>query len=171
MPPVDNGIQQAIKEFAKKQEREFVEKRKDIMVGILAAQYDKAVLYTNLILAAGYAGFFAVWSAMRESLSPTESLVAALGVTLSLTIFILWEIGIMIYTAFSLGGYHDLLSESDPARFDELVDKKVNRENRGAVAVRRLWLIALFLTIVPGFLGAFVLISSFVRQLVQTALN
>lgn len=42
-----------------------LEKRIDNVVKIMAALYDKAAAYSNLIIIAGYAAFFAVWSNVK----------------------------------------------------------------------------------------------------------
>ena len=60
------------------------DKRKEEIVKIMAALYDKAAAYTNLIIIAGYAAFFAVWGNVKAQLGKREMLYAALFITISL---------------------------------------------------------------------------------------
>lgn len=54
------------------------EKKIEEIVKIMAALYDKAAAYTNLIIIAGYAAFFAVWGNIKGQLGKREMLYAAL---------------------------------------------------------------------------------------------
>lgn len=45
------------------------EKRVENVVKIMAALYDKAAAYTNLIIIAGYAAFFAIWGNVKTFLT------------------------------------------------------------------------------------------------------
>jgi hypothetical protein len=54
-----------------------VEKKIENVVKIMAALYDKAAAYMNLIIIAGYAAFFAVWANVKAQLGKREMLYAA----------------------------------------------------------------------------------------------
>jgi len=47
----------------------FMHFQRSIFVLYLGASYEKAMAYTNLIVVAGYAGFFALWQITKDYLS------------------------------------------------------------------------------------------------------
>ena len=57
-----------------------------------SALYDKASTYTKLIMGLGYGGFFTAWSGTKSHLSPRLLIGSALLVTVSLVLFITFEI-------------------------------------------------------------------------------
>ena len=78
------------------------EKRIEAVVRIMAALYDKAAAYTNLVVIAGYAAFFAVWANIKGLLPKREMMYAALFMTISLICFVLWETAKMVMTTVQL---------------------------------------------------------------------
>jgi len=54
--------------------------------------YEKAAAYTKIILSLGYGGFFIAWSGTKQYLSPRALVASALCETVSLFIFIIFEI-------------------------------------------------------------------------------
>jgi membrane-anchored glycerophosphoryl diester phosphodiesterase (GDPDase) len=163
----EGGFQKMIHEMAERAQREAHEARKAETISILSALYDRAASYTNLILAAGYAGFFTVWTTMKDTLSQTESLIAALSVTFSLLVFVFWEVGVMLCAAKDLGAIQQAL-DAPQEKFEKLIQQAKISQERRSVSVRRLWFVILLATIVPGLIGAGVLIYSFIRQLIST---
>jgi hypothetical protein len=162
----EGGFQKIVQDMAERAQREAHEARKAETISILSALYDRAASYTNLILAAGYAGFFAVWSTMKDTLTTTESLIAALSVTFSLAVFVFWEVGVMVWAAKDLGAVQQALN-APPGKFEKLIEQAKLSQEKRAVAVRRMWFVILLATIVPGLVGTGVLMYSFVCQLVR----
>lgn len=62
------------------------------IVDLQSSMYDKAATYTKLIIGLGYGGFFAVWSGTKQHLSPMALVGSALLETVSLVLFIVFEI-------------------------------------------------------------------------------
>ena len=56
------------------------------------ALYDKAAAYTKIIISLGYGGFFIAWSGTKQYLSPRALVASALCETVSLIIFVGFEI-------------------------------------------------------------------------------
>ena len=50
----------------------------EIEIKLLSATFDKAVQYTNLVMVAGYGGFFGLWKLTEKYLTPTGARFAAL---------------------------------------------------------------------------------------------
>ncbi len=66
----------------------YLEKLKEMQSSI----FDKASTYTTLIMGLGYGGFFAAWSGAKEYLLPLELVISAFLVTISLFVYLLFEI-------------------------------------------------------------------------------
>lgn len=63
---------------------------------LIAVSYDKAATYTTVIIFGGYAAVFGLWQLTRDYLSKPQALWAALLVLVSLTSFVLFEVGKMV---------------------------------------------------------------------------
>lgn len=61
--------------------------------------FDKSMSYSNLMVAAGYAGAFSAWSTTSPKLSDTANAVIGLCLGISLLIFIFFEIFKMVSNA------------------------------------------------------------------------
>src|SRR5438067_6391791 len=48
--------------------------------------------YTQILLGAGYAGFFAIWSGTREFIGPRTRVLTGLMISISLVVFIAFEV-------------------------------------------------------------------------------
>lgn len=67
-------------------------KQVEAFVQLQEKQMSNQASYTNLILVAGYAGYFAFWSTLVAKIPQWTFAVCGLLITVSLTIFIAWEI-------------------------------------------------------------------------------
>ncbi len=157
-------IQEIVEKLANKAQEDEKDERVEFLIRILSAMYDKAMAYTNLIIVAGYAGFFAVWSSMKDNLSPVEMFLSALCITLSLTVFISWEVFGMIARTKNLKGLLRVL-DAPPNEFQAALDKQQMAEKTQNICVLRIWIVALIFTVTPALVAAGLLIFSFGRQL------
>src|SRR6266542_2059685 len=64
------------------------EQRVEAAAKLIASLYDKAVAYTNVVIIAGYAAFFAVWANTKSYLGKRETLWAALLVLISILCYV-----------------------------------------------------------------------------------
>lgn len=62
----------------------------DFQIKLIAATFDKAVGYTNIVMIAGYASFFGIWSMVKDLNRPANKL-AVLLMLVSVTIFVAFE--------------------------------------------------------------------------------
>lgn len=76
------------------------DKQVDALIQLQEKQMNHLASYTNLIMVAGYAGYFAFWSTMVTKLPQWIFALCGLLMTISLTLFIAWE----IIKAFGLAG-------------------------------------------------------------------
>ena len=112
-----NNALQSLKEFIQQIP---VEERKRVAIAISDAQvklistiYDKATSYTNIIIVAGYAGFFALWSNTKQFLTPFQARLAAVLMGISICIFVFFEIYKMTLTGYHLSMKAKVLQEPD----------------------------------------------------------
>lgn len=77
------------------EEEKFVKAQSDITI----KAFERATSYNNVILVAGYAGAFTIWSFTKSQLSDKSSMVIALFLLVSLTFFIVFEVVKMVVIA------------------------------------------------------------------------
>ncbi len=159
------SLQSVVQKLIEKDQQRQQDERVDVFVKMASVLYDKAAAYTNVVVVAGYVAFFTVWGNMKELLSAREMLLSALSVTCSLVVFVLWEIVSMIIHAITNLGLMRVVNA--PAQeFEEKLQAYQKAMERLHIRTIPVWYVILFLTVVPGLLGAAVLLRSFVRQVV-----
>lgn len=132
---------------------------------LLSSAYSQAQAYTNLILGAGYAGFFAAWGFTRDQLSPPQILWSALLVTLSLLSFVLFEVYKSFYTSQALLGLSHTVQ--NPAQFPQLLEKWKADRRSADIRFGRIWAGTFWVTLLSGLGGGIVLIYGFVASLIN----
>jgi predicted neutral ceramidase superfamily lipid hydrolase len=157
-------LDKTVQGLVDKAQKNETDQRIDIMVKVASALYDKAVAYTNIIILAGYAAFFTVWSTMKAKMSHTEMLVVAFCITFSLVFFVFWEVTKMIVNSKSLKGLLNVL-KAPRREFDQRLAELQKADQRLNIRLLRFWIVILVFTVVPGLIAAAVLLWSFGRQL------
>jgi hypothetical protein len=154
-------ISQLAKDAEKKrQEKEIAdqEKARANLIEIQAKVYDKATAYTNLIIAGGYAGSFALWAATRAQLTTKTNVAVALALTVSLASFILFEVYKMTLTAIIfLRNRKFLTAPLTPAEFNEQAKANDRRNQKLMLVFMPVWVCVMFVS-VGGALVAFALL-------------
>ena len=95
-------IEQFVSDAQKKEQQEAVDRIVDQQIKIFAALYDKAITYTQLIVVAGYASFFGIWSFVKEYVSSKCVLWSAVFMSISVIIFVFFEVCKMVYNSWFL---------------------------------------------------------------------
>lgn len=120
------------------------EKRLDNLSKMVAVTYDKAAAYTNVILIAGYASFFAIWSSTKPVLSSRISMGAVLLVLVSAAAFIGFETYKMIGNAMFLRRSQAFLSDptglQSPEIFQQRLDEYNARNHRHGMSFVHVWI-------------------------------
>ena len=119
--------------------------------------------YTNIIILAGYAGFFAIWNFTKPQLSNEQILWSALLMCISLMSFVAFEIYGMILRSKSFLGLTKVIN--DPKQFVTLLKGHNENEQSRAIIFGRVWIIGLFISVASGFIAAGILIWAFVCEL------
>lgn len=97
--------------LAKTVHEEAVEKLTEIEVKLLATSFEKGSAYTNLVVAAGYATFFGLWTLTKSYLPKTAALWAALLMLASATTFVVFEVYKMYTSGSTIQSRYDKLRQ------------------------------------------------------------
>jgi hypothetical protein len=139
--------------------REMLEAQKEL----LAYTFSQAQSYTNLIIVAGYAGFFAIWTQMAGEMAPATRFWSGLLISISVAGFIGWEVYGMILRSKSMFGVARAVN--DPQRYEELIAQHRAEQKEVAIQVGRIWLIALPFIAGTAFLALLIILSFFIHSL------
>jgi hypothetical protein len=129
--------------------------------------YKHATGYTNVVVLAGYAAFFALWTTSRQYLHPQLGSLAALLMTISCSAFVLWQVLTMIRHALLLVQYDGALDNPDPVE----ALKKYERQRIAVDSVSiKGWARVLGWTIWPAVLAISVAAGAFLYGFVAPSL-
>ncbi len=142
------------------------EQRVEAAAKLIASLYDKAVAYTNVVIIAGYAAFFAVWANTKSYLGKRETLWAALLVLISILCFVSWETAKMYITATSLKNLRDEVLNAAPETFTAKLDQLKLAEARLIMKLLPVWRIIVGVCVVLGLSAGAILINGFLRELI-----
>ena len=137
----------------------------DAQKELLSAAFSQARAYTNLILGAGYGGFFAVWAFMRGQLTAPQVLWSALLVTLSLISFVAFEVYSSFYNSRAL--LNLARAVEDEAHFATRILEWKRDQQRRNIRFGKIWGSVFAVTFLTGFSGGLVLLYAFIRGLVR----
>lgn len=150
-------------------ERRQVEHAVSTMLTIVSDSYDKMTAYTNLLMVAGYAGFFALWQMSKDFLTKTETLSAALLTLISLGVFVIFEIYRALEQMRLMRGYSKAVTDDkitiSAASLQAMMDDYKAKAKRTSSRLSTMWLLVFILTTVFGLAGAAVLLIALVRAL------
>jgi hypothetical protein len=138
---------------------------------LLTTSFDKAAVYTTVIIFGGYAGFFALWQLTKDYLSKDQALWSALLILVSMLAFILFEVFKMIVVTRAVFSKANVLR--NPAnRHNPLVLLRVLDEMEQAQSAKLgpflvVWSITVMLAAGGALAGAGVLGYAFVRGLAR----
>lgn len=108
-----SDLQTCVQDMAKREQARTAQEVVDTQVKIITATFDKSVAYTNIMIAAGYAGYFGLWQFTKDLLSKQQALWSALLVLVSLVSFILFEVAQMIMIPRSIQKKVQLFGQPD----------------------------------------------------------
>jgi hypothetical protein len=158
-------IQSATEDEDKLRVQEFIE----MQTKILSAAYEKAMAYTNLIIVAGYASFFALWQLTKDHLNRNQVLWSALLMLFSITLFVVFEIYKAYYSSRTLLYFGKILSDpenqSSLARLVSEIEKYNLDDRKRYVRFGRTWHIVFIVTVFSGLSAAVILVYALVRSL------
>jgi hypothetical protein len=130
---------------------------------LAAHTFDKAQAYTNVVLLAGYAGFFAIWSFIRPDITKEQVFWSGLLIALSLTAYMLWEIYGSFYRSRSLLCLAKAVN--NPDKFHELLEQHKLDEQARIIFLGQIWVVVFGFTVLTGFSAIGILLWAFVSTL------
>ncbi|MFM5316626.1 hypothetical protein ACET9R_14840 [Aeromonas veronii] len=144
-------------------ERERIAREKYIseMKEIYSSSWSAAATYTNVIVLAGYAGYFGLLSTLKDYISPFALVLSGFFMALSLAFFVFHEVFRMVFTAVQ---YKKVFKDLDDG--DDIVSKMHDTAQRYNIITNRVWLIAFCPTVIFGILGVCSIIYSFCKYLI-----
>lgn len=139
----------------------------DASIKIVTAVYSNAKAYTNVIIIAGYAAFFAMWGFVRADIPLLASLWALLLMAFSAAVFVLFEIYKMIWSAWSVRRTIFATEDAnDPIGRLAEIEKSQQRE---AQVFGKIWIFALICTVPLGVAALTVLAVNILIVILQQA--
>lgn len=136
---------------------------------LLSEGFQRANAYTNLILGAGYAGFFAVWAFTRAELSTALIFWSAILVTISLLTFVSFEVFRTLYNGIAMLELSRAVE--DEANFAIHLAAWKRKQQTRNIWLGNIWLPAFTMSAVSGFGGALILGYAFIRGLIRLYFN
>ena len=130
------------------------------MIANNAALFDKAQGYMNFVVSFGYAGFFAIWSLIREQMHPWDMKFVAVLLGASLLTFVTWTV---INSTLSIQGISRVaktFGKTMDSR-EDMLDAVLEAEAKNQVVGLRLqvfWLPVFAFTVFTGFLAGVTLL-------------
>jgi hypothetical protein len=142
------------------------DKRIAVFMQLNEKQMGHAASYTNLILVAGYAGFFGFWTTLAPRLPGKLYAVTGLLALLSLITFITWEVVKTIWGQHHLSKTNSILT--DPKFAGKQVEMYEAALALYAARSNKVWPCFLIPTLLTGGSAGVLLIGCFCYQLWQT---
>ncbi|MEZ9418808.1 hypothetical protein AB4347_13820 [Vibrio breoganii] len=138
-----------------------------IIKEVVSHAYGKANSYSNVIIAAGYVGFFTLWSSIKKDLPDWAVLSSGALILLSLMVFIGFELYKMISSALQMRKITSRLQSPTVDTLMEIqsIEQQVNLHNA------RVWIFTIVPTVVSGFLAGLVLLVSFLIEFLSPYLQ
>jgi hypothetical protein len=138
------------------------------LADVNAAQFSQGLAYTNIIVAAGYAGSFALWNIVKEQLTAAASNWIVLALGISLVTFIAWNVFTMIWLAVERMAYGAGLEGLSGDAFIKRHLALEGATKRKLAGYYKIWVCQLTLTIVTAAIGMGILLVNCGANLLRT---
>lgn len=138
---------------------EFAIEQRKLMVD----QFEQARRYVNIILVAGYAGLFALWTGLEDYLSPLAKLSSGLLACISVIVFLAWEMYSLVKRQEIMTLTRMMIEE--PSRFERGFDRIQKRLLAIVVQVNRSWWKVFPVASLTAAIAYFVILSSLAAEL------
>ncbi|MGJ7547601.1 hypothetical protein [Pseudomonas alloputida] len=155
-------VEGLVEEVEQMRQEQAVEKQISALIQLNEKLMSNATAYTNLIMVAGYAGYFAFWSTLAGKIPTWLFNACGLAITVSLTLFISWEIVKMFWGAKHMRKTQAILGKR--AHPNVLVEFEKAFQDFNS-RTQRVWLVFLVPTVVSGIAAACLLIGYFCLSL------
>lgn len=151
-----------VKEVEEMKQEQIVEKQISAFIQLNEKLMNNSNAYTNLIMVAGYAGYFAFWSILAGKIPTWLFNACGLAITLSLTLFITWEIVKMFWSAKHVRATQAILAKRPHTNVISEFEKAFQEFSTRS---QKLWLVFLVPTVFSGMTAASLLLGYFCLSL------
>ncbi len=134
---------------------------------VVAHVYGKANSYSNVIIAAGYVGFFTLWSSLKSDLPQWAILSSGALILISLMTFIGFELYKMISVSVQMHRFSKRLQKPDMSSLSEI--QRI--EQKSALINARVWVFTVIPTVLSGFGAGFILLYCFLVDFIAPYLQ
>ena len=142
----------------------------DANIKLVSAMHEKSKAYTNLIMIAGYASFFGIWSLTKDHLSAKEELWSALLMSISILTFVLFEVFIMYISGRQVlawsAALRDPQVQGKPDAIMEQMQNYEKRSQRTIVQLSHAWYVNLVIAVFTGLTALGILFYAFIRGII-----
>lgn len=163
---VARAIDRLNEDVQKMKNDQLVDKQIEAFIQLNEKMMSNATNYTNLIMVAGYAGFFAFWSTLTGKIPAWWFSACGLLITLSLTLFISWELIKMFWSAKHMRRTQSILAKSRKTNVIAEYEKAFQEFSEKS---QKVWMLFLIPCVATGVLAAVMLIAFFCKELVCMA--
>ena len=158
-----NQLAGQINQLHHHQAKELQKQQIAILKEILTHAYSKATAYANVVIIAGYAAFFTLWSSMKDKLPDTAMFTTAILMSLSVILFILFEVYKMIASSFYFRRLSKLFEQNKDAQF--VITEFQEDGRKFDLQMSRIWVFVFVPTLVLGLSAASILVYHFFLKL------
>lgn len=157
----------AAEEVAEEVRRMQVEEAQDVHFKLIALMLDKGAAYTNLVVLAGYAAFFALMPLVKDLITPHERRAAVLCMLVSVAAFVGFEVYKMIFLQLGfIGRLADYNKAAAQPSFD-FVDANTQLQkdlNRRSVVNMWIWKFCITVGVLSGLAALLILAVTLVTN-------
>lgn len=172
-PAVDQDVmgrlRLGLEEFRRKEAEREAQKLIDIQTQIISASFDKAAAYSNLVIVAGYGGFFGLWSLTKTELVPIMAMLASIFILISGATFVIYEVYKMFTTANMMYKWSTILqnpgAKSNPHTLQAKLVEFQKTSQRFNTTFIKVWYVVIGISVGSGFLAVVILLIAFLAQL------
>jgi hypothetical protein len=136
---------------------------------VLDKAFDRAEKYVNLIIMSGYAGFFGLWQITKSHLDEWQVLSSALLISISLTIFVLFEVFNMLFSSLDLLERAKFITNPEnkksPSELTKTLKKHQEKSHKRLILYRKIWLVCWLSSVVTGIFAIGILMWGFIKGL------
>lgn len=144
------------------EEEKFVKAQSDITIKV----FERSASYNNVILVAGYAGAFTIWSFTRPQLTDKANIAVALSLLVSLSAFIVFEVVKMAMTGRLIKKKLKVFQSAITIEGRMKALKDIEESNASVLAAfHGYWAVTMFITVVSAGIALGLLAYNFVAVL------
>lgn len=167
--PADlDDLRASVTELQAEQQAQVDDKAVKALTDVATKMFDRSAAYNNIVLVAGYAGGFTVWSFTRAQLPGKANVAIALALIISLASFVLFEVIKMIAVGIQVMRYAGALkSASDAAEKLKAIKAIDDAHSAVLVGFRWYWVFTLLVAVGGALIALALLAYNFMANLLR----